>query len=441
MSRIKKHSAEIERSLFAGVLIDPSMLDRVCELTTGAQFTDSVLGQAFDLVADRYAARLPVNDITVLVPEFRKAGILDALGGSAGLAKLAAEAPTAAHVIYHAGEVNRLFRLRRIAGLVSEIDCQLDDPAADPDELISKIEAKSIDVTAQGRDEVVSLSEMMMHLADKLDADRAQGTISGVPTGFESVDETTGGMFAGDSIVLAARTSIGKTAMGMQIAMNAATSGQVVLVLSLEMKELQLAQRIAAGQVGVSLVDQRTGNHTSQDSDRIRDFAHVHRETRLMIKPARRATVAQIGGYARSVKATIGLDLIVIDYLQLIAPRDRRPNRTEQVTEISNEIKTLATELDIPILSLAQLNRQGEGEEPKLSHLRESGAIEQDADGVWFLHRQRDSAETQFIIEKNRQGPRGVVQMVFDANRCEFHEPVVTEHPGFHTEFESYASS
>ena len=227
--------------------------------------------------------------------------------------------------------------------------------------------------------------------------------------------------------------------MGMQIAMTVAKSGASVLVLSLEMKELQLAQRIAAGQIGVSLVNQRTGNHTSEDSQKIRDYANYHRDTKLMIKPARKATAAQIGGYSRAVKATVGLDLLVIDYLQLISPRDRRAMRAEQVTEISNEIKTLAIELDIPILSLAQLNRQGEGEAPKLSHLRESGSIEQDADAVWSLHRERDSQQTQFIVEKNRQGPRGVFEMVFDFAKCEFHEPCVAEHPEYHSEFDAYA--
>lgn len=439
MNPLAELASDVERSLFAGVMIDPSTLDRVCEITTGSEFFSIPLGEAFNLIADRYAAKLPVSDVTVLVPELRKAGIIEALGGMSAFAKLLNYVPTAGNVLYHASEVNRMFRLRRLAALASEIESETRDPSANPDELIAKIEAKSIDVVSNRDDEIVSLSQMMHRLADQLDADRQSGTVSGVSTGFDSVDESTGGMFKGDSIVLAARTSIGKTAMGMQIAMNAARNGQSVLVLSLEMRELQLAQRIAAGQLGISMVDQRTGNHTFGDTARIRAYADELNHVHLMVKPARKATVAQISGYARAVKATCGLDLMVIDYMQLITPRDRRSNRTEQVTEISNEIKTLATELDIPILSLAQLNRQGEGEEPKLSHLRESGAIEQDADGVWFLHRQRDSAETQFIIEKNRQGPRGVVPMVFDVNQCEFREPVISEHPSFHTEFEAYA--
>ena len=350
MNQLEKLSSECERSLFAGVLIDPSMLDRVCEITTGSQFTDTAIGNAFDLVADRHAARLPVGDITILVPEFKKAGIFDRIGGIAGLADLARSAPTAANVTYHAEEINRLYRLRHIAAVASEIASDAGDCTASPDDLIAKMDAKTLDVACDGRDEAITLSTLMDRLAEQLDRDREHGTVSGISTGFESVDETTGGMFAGDSIILAARTSIGKTAMGMQIAMTVAKSGASVLVLSLEMKELQLAQRIAAGQVGVSLVNQRTGNHTSEDSQKIRDYANYHRDTKLMIKPARKATAAQIGGYSRAVKATVGLDLLVIDYLQLISPRDRRAMRAEQVTEISNEIKTLAIELDIPIL-------------------------------------------------------------------------------------------
>lgn len=432
-------SLEVEKSLFAGVMIDPSALDRVCEITTGSQFASNALGRAFDLIADRYAAKLPVSDLTVLLPELRKAGIIEELGGAAGVANLANCIPTSGHVIYHAGEVNRLWRLRQLRAVIADIESEADDPNADPDQLVATFEAKSINVIARGRDEVVTLSQAMSNLADQLDTDRKNGVAAGILTGFDSVDESTGGMFKGDSIVLAARTSIGKTAMGMQLALSAARDGRNVLVLSLEMKELQLAQRIAAGQVGLSLVDQRTGNHTSHDTARIRQFAEDNQGVNLLIRPARRATVAQIAGYARATQATSGLDLMVIDYMQLISPRDRRSNRAEQVTEISNEIKTIATELDIPILSLAQLNRQGEGEAPKLSHLRESGSIEQDADMVWFLHRERDSAETKFIIEKNRQGPRGVVPMVFDAAKCEFREPVVSEHPSYRDEFTEWA--
>ncbi|MDV6030377.1 MAG: AAA family ATPase [Phycisphaera sp. RhM] len=432
-------SLDVERSLFAGVMIDPTTLDEVCEIATGSQFESKALGRAFDLIADRYAAKLPVADLTVLIPELRKAGIIADLGGAAGLGKLVNHVPNAGSVIYHATEVNRLWRLRQLRAMLSDIESEADDPAADPDQLIAKIEAKSIDVINRGKDATVSLQQMMFNLADQLDADREAGILPGVSTGFESIDNTAGGMFPGEMIVLAARTSIGKTAMGLQLALTAARDGRNVLMLSLEMPELQLAQRIAAGQVGVSLTDQRTANHTQTDTDRIRQFAYEQRDVNLMIRPARRATVAQIAGYARATKATTGLDLVVIDYLQLIAPRDRKTPRYEQVTEISSEIKTLATELNIPVLALAQLNRQGEGDAPKLNHLRESGAIEQDADSVWFLHRARDSTETQFIIEKNRQGPRGTIAMVFDTDKCEFREPSICEHPNFHPEFASHA--
>ncbi len=206
--------------------------------------------------------------------------------------------------------------------------------------------------------------------------------------------------------------------------MEAAQNDKSVLVVSLEMDALQLAHRVVAAQLNLPLIDLRTGNYDTTDTTKVREYAVKITDLPYGIMPARRATMAQIRGIARSRKATHGLSLLLVDYLQLIAPTDARRPRHEQVTQISHDLKSLAMELDIPVIALAQLNRQSESDEslPKLSHLRESGAIEQDADSVWFLHRGRDSNDAQLIIEKQRQGMRGTVRLCFDGPRCVFAE-------------------
>lgn len=433
-------SIDLERSLFAGAIADPTTLDEICEITTGIEFVDRNIGEAFDLIADLYAAKVPVGNMKVLIAELRKSGLMEPLGGTAGVGKLATAAASASSVTYHAREINRLWRLRRLRTLANEISDRADDPKADPAEIASLMDSQAASIGSSQATTLVTLSESMDRLADKLDEDRLTDSVGGVATGFPSVDLLTGGMFGGDLIVLAARTSIGKTACGMQIGLSAAESGWSTLVCSLEMRELQLAQRIASSKVGLSLVDQRTGNHTSHDSERIRSYAIECRDVPLSIFPARRATVARLRGMSKAMNARRQLDLVIVDYLQLLESSDRRKSRYEQVTQISNDLKTMAMELDVPVLALAQLNRQGEANEsPKLSHLRESGAIEQDADSVWFLHRGRDSRDTQFIIEKQRQGPRGTIAMTFDGDRCEFEESPIEDYENYESEFSEWS--
>ncbi|MEO1530168.1 MAG: DnaB-like helicase N-terminal domain-containing protein, partial [Planctomycetota bacterium] len=166
MSETAKHSSELEQSLLAAVLTDSSILDRVNEITTGVQFVDGALGKAFDLIADRHHARLSL-DITVLVPEFRKAGFLEALGGTAGLARLTKTVPTASHSIYHAKEINRLFRLRQLQAMVSDIESECGSIDADPDQLLARIDAKSRDLCGSADDGAATLATMMMDLADQ----------------------------------------------------------------------------------------------------------------------------------------------------------------------------------------------------------------------------------------------------------------------------------
>ena len=437
----ERASFEAERLLITGILREPETIDAATEIVTGSSFRESALGRTFDLVADLHAAGVAVGDLTVLVPELRKAGLLEPLGGVSELGRLLRDVPDRRNTTYHAREVRRLHGCRRLAELASRIARAAETTDADPAEIAAMIEASTQSVAGDGGLRVVSLSEAMDQLADRLAADRAQDRISGVTTGLDTLDFLTGGVFPGELVVVGARTSVGKTALGMQMALDAAEAGIKTLVVSLEMAELQLAQRIVAGRLGISLIDQRTGRVTESDIAKVRRYAYESRGVPLSIVPARRAKVSEIRGTARTEQATSGLGLVVVDYLQLIAPADYRRPRYEQVTEISGSLKSLAMELDVPVVALAQLNRQGEADKPILSHLRESGAIEQDADAVWFLHRpDRKSPDSTLIVAKQRQGAVGDFPLMFDGQRCRFDEPPIEQHPNYADEFSEFAS-
>lgn len=449
MSTQRTPAAEVERSLLAGVLLDPSTLDRVCAITTGSQFADGALGRVFDITADLYAGGIPVADVTVLVPELRKAAgqtagksALEDIGGHAGLAGLLRDVPDAGHVDYHAREVRRLHECRRLRELAGRVAEQASEPDADPAAITAMIDAASQSVAADTSASVVSLADAMANLADRLEVDRERNTIGGITTGLDTLDAMTGGLLGGEFYVGGARTSVGKTAFGMGVALNAAEAGARVLVASLEMQELQLAQRIAASRLGLSLIDQRSGDVTTADIGRVRSFAAECRSVPLSITAARRSGMRQLRGIARATRAAGGLDLLLVDYLQLIAPSDPRKSTYEQVTETSGALKSLAMELDVPVIALAQLNRQGENEKPRLSHLRDSGAIEQDADSVWLLHRpSREAAEASLIVAKQRQGKVGEIPLRFNGERCEFTEPPIEAHPNFADEFADFSES
>ena len=411
---------ESERLLLASVVIDPTKLAESTAAVTGVQFLDRDLGRVYDHLGDLHAAGVAITDLKVLTTELKKAELLDAVGGLPGIASLVNSVPTSSNAMYHAREVERQYQLRRLSSLGSKITNLVAEPDAVPSEIAETIQAQLLSVPS--KDRVDSLPSIMLELASSIENDLKREKVAGVETGIYSLDRFTGGLMPGELIVLGARTSIGKTALGTQIALDVAKVGHSTLLVSLEMAHHQLAQRIAASELDLSLTDQRTGYCTTADVERIREYAESAQDTPLYLLAARRANMARIRGIARSHKSVHGLDLLLVDYLQLISPSNPRQSKYEAITEISADLKTLAMELECPVIALAQLNRCGEGEAPKISHLRDSGAIEQDADGVWLLHRARDSADTTLIVAKQRQGPLGELSLRFDGARCRFEE-------------------
>lgn len=412
-----------ERSLLGAAMLDPTVFDAVFETVTGSQFSDAAFGAAFDHLCDCYAAGRPVGSASVVIAELRTTGILDRLGGAAGVGTLLQDTPTTSGAVFHACQVARAYRLRRLHRIGMDLVDRATQAESDPDSLCDWIDGQRISVASDGHSgDVVTVSEGLRSLAESMRSTMGRDS-SGVPTGIGSVDSMLGGLFPGDLVILAARPSVGKSAFGFQVAEHAATSGCVSLFVSLEMGNDDLTARYAAGHVGLSASDIRAGVFTEVDVERVDSLAASVASMPLHVWPTRSATVARIRGIARTVAARAGgLGLLVVDYLGLIATNDRRKPRWEQVTEISSELKTLAVELGVPLVALCQLGRDAEGHRPHLANLRESGAIEQDADVVMLMHRQRDQSATELILAKNRHGPIGSLNLSFAPDRCRFTE-------------------
>tara|TARA_R110002073_G_scaffold332412_2_gene518470 strand:- start:15677 stop:17023 length:1347 start_codon:yes stop_codon:yes gene_type:complete len=443
---LKELSTEAEREI-AGILMrHPEMCEVVgSRLFASEQFLDKNLGKAVDYLVDAFAAGVPIGEVTAVVGELRKAGLLDGIGGKEGVLKILHFAPaTTAHLDYNISQVVSLHRKRLQAGIATELSHRSHDVSSDARDDAAWAEARLSAIHADNRDEsAMMLSDLMGSLADQMESDLGKSQQMGVPTGFSTVDEATGGYFPGEITVLGAWTSIGKTAFALQTAMFAARASdpRSVLMLSLEMREFQIAHRIAASELGLSTIDLRSGSYDSRDVDAVRSFAEQSTNVRLGIYPARRAPVRQIRSLSKIFRANHGLDLLVVDYLQLIEPENRRADRHVQVQQISNDLKSLAMELNIPVLALAQLNREGEGTaKPTTKNLRESAGIGNDADSTWFIHRPtRQSTEAELIVDKNRQGPPFTMPMRYDGSRFTFHAVEAKAMCNYEDAFEEYA--
>lgn len=309
---------------------------------------------------------------------------------------------------------------------------------ADPNQLVEEIETDIYNIRSESTKEAVrDLKTLVKEEFEMLMAIRDRKVEVGIPTGYTPLDEFTGGLKKGEMFVLAARPSIGKTSLGLNIIANVAIKGETrrpVAFFSLEMTDSQIARRLLCSEAGIP--ESVFWNGTFNDSDMVKLTAAAAeiRKAQLFIDPTGGLTISELRAKARRLKSEHDIQLIVIDYLQLMHADGRSEGRQQEVAEISGGIKKLAKDLKIPVLVLAQLNREidknsSPNARPKLAHLRESGAIEQDADIVTFLHRDRDaskdlgegaSIDAEWIIEKNRNGQTGTIKLLFYPSRMEF---------------------
>lgn len=281
--------------------------------------------------------------------------------------------------------------------------------------------------------EALDLGEVASAALERISQAMETQTSSGLPTGLIEIDSRWGGLYDGELTILAARPSVGKSALGLSIALNLAERGKSVFFVSLEMTREQIGYRILSRQTGISCDRQRMGSVISvAERSRLENARDQVRTWPLRVWCSSGVTVSEIESRARLHATKMGLDCIIIDYMGSgkIKPVRRHQTTNDQISEVIGDIANMTKRIGKPVLTLCQLNRAGEGNEPGLQNLRDSGAIEQDADNCWFLHRDRDKAETTFIVAKCRNGEVGRAELMFNGDRATFYDRAPTYFDG-----------
>ncbi len=440
---------EAEMGVLGSILLMPEVCDEIASLR-GDDFYDDANRKIYEHLRSMHDAGEKI-DITLLVSRLRTAGEYDKIGGAAYLARLSGAVPNAAHAIYYAGIVTEKSVFRKLIESGTEILRDAYDQSSSAKELCAQAEQKVFAIM-DGRtsQSVSSISDVLHQAMDRMEARMRDDYVDGgAETGLTDFDTMTGGMHNGELLILAARPSMGKTALAMNIAEHVAIQQKApVLFVSLEMSGIELADRMLCSLARVNGHRLRNGTLSSDDRDRLVSTANEISQAPLFVDDSPSRTVSEIAAAARRIKRREGLGLIVVDYLQLIEPDNSRDPRQEQVAKIARRLKAIARELEVPLLCLSQLNRQAEDSKdhrPRLSHLRESGAIEQDADVVMFVHREeyyhrgeeraQYAGQAEVIVAKQRNGPIGDVQLTWEADFTRFSNRAAERH----SEFDDYA--
>lgn len=444
-------SAEI--AVLGSILLMPDVCDELALVLKPEDFYDDANRKLYEHMIGMVEMGLKI-DVTLLVNRLKTAEDYEAVGGSAYLAKLANSVPNAAHAVYYAKIVQQKSTLRKLIEASTSILRDAYDEAVDPKELLGQAEHRVLSIQDErGGQNAENIGSLLTKAMERIDArmrgEHAQG---GVDTHFVGYDEQCGGFHNGELIILAARPSMGKTALALNFAENVALLGRVpALMVSLEMSGVELADRLLCSVARVNGHKLRTGNLSQEERQRLVRKAYEVSNAPLYVDDAPSRTVSEIAAVARRIKQREKrLGLIVIDYLQLIEPDNSKDPRQEQVAKIARRLKGLAREQQVPVLCLSQLNRQsedGKDHRPKMSQLRESGAIEQDADVVMFVHREEyyhrgdDAAQyagqAELIIAKQRNGPVGDIELTWEKDFTRFSDRA----PERHSEFDNYNSN
>ena len=427
-----------EQGVLGSILLKPDVIDDVILVLRPGDFYSDANRLLYENLSEMHDEGKKI-DSTLLVDRLRQAGAFDKIGGAAYLAEVGQSVPNAAHAVYYANIVQEKSTYRSLIQVSTEILQDAYQQGLDSRALLSQSEQKIFSIVdSRGASSVNSINDILHRAMDRVEARMSGSNTEGaVETGFTGFDELCGGLHNSELSILAARPSMGKTALAMNITENIAMRGeQPVLFVSLEMSSMELADRLLCSAARVNSRRLRNGTLSMDDRQRLVEKAGQVSQARLFVDDSPSRTVSEVAAAARRILRREGsLGLIVIDYLQLIEPDNSRDPRQEQVARIARRLKGLARDLDVPVLCLAQLNRQAEDSRdhrPRLSHLRESGAIEQDADVVMFIHReeyyhhgedkQQYLGQAEVIISKQRNGPVGDVELVWEKEFTRFHD-------------------
>ncbi|MDP2668413.1 MAG: replicative DNA helicase [bacterium] len=427
---------EAEVSLLGSILLDGAMIDKVADTLKAEDFYKNEHNIIYTAMVSLFSRQKPI-DILSVSDALKANKKLDDIGGHSYLASLVNSVPTASNATYYAEIVRKKKILRELITVSQDIsqlgykeDGNIDELLDEAEQKVFMIAHKSL---IKGFTPVSAALEEAWERIDKLHNNAGDGSLRGVPTGFRGLDNILSGLQKSDLVILAARPSLGKTTLAMDIARHAAMREKIPTgIFSLEMSLDQITDRLIAAEAGVNLWKLRTGRLSAQSEDfqRIRNSFDNLKNSPLYIDDEASINIMQMRSKARRLKMEKGLGLIVVDYLQLMIPRTQSDSMVQQITEISRALKGLARELNVPVLALSQLNRQIENrpnKKPQLSDLRDSGAIEQDADVVMFIHREDRVKENSdrpnqadILVEKHRNGPLGKVTLYFDQEKVSF---------------------
>lgn len=431
--RVPPHSAEAEKSVLGAAMLSKDALFDVMEVVKPADFYDENHKEIFQAMIDLNRKNAPVDALTV-AEELKKRNSLEMVGGRAYIASLSSMTPTTSNAMEYGRIVAEKASVRRLIETADDIVTKGYDGTMDANQMLDYAESGIFEISqARQKGQYSHIRDVLIENLAIIDrAEQMDGGLTGITTGFSKLDEMTSGMQKSDLIILAARPAMGKTAFALSLARNAAVKGKAsVMIFSLEMAKEQLTQRLLSMESKVDLQTLKTGRLERRDWDDLNVALDILSNSNIHIDDTAGISIMEMKSKCRRLKAEAGLDLVIIDYLQLMNPEGKADSRTQEISVISRNLKLLARELDCPVLVLSQLSRAPEqrtDHRPMLSDLRESGSIEQDADIVIFLYRDEyynkedteKPGECEVIVAKHRSGPTGSVDVAWIERYTQF---------------------
>lgn len=431
---IPPQDLDAERALLSSIMLRPEALYEVEDIA----YPDVFYADKHKII---YGAMLELHhkgdpiDVITLTTKLENIKKLDLIGGRSYLLDLVSSIPTTTNARYYAESVQKKHTLRRLINASNEISREAYSGGEEIDEVLDTAEKRIFEVTSNTKGQkFIPLKDTLDEAWERLEKlHENKSDLRGIPTGFKSLDNMLAGFQKSDLIILAARPSMGKTTLALDIARLVATNHNIpVGIFSLEMDSSQLVDRMLAAESRVNAWNLRTGRlNTDNDFSRLRDGLDRLSRAPIYIDDQSSNTISKMRSFARRLKLEHGLGLVIVDYLQLMATSKNYDSMVNQVTEISRSLKGLARDLEVPVIALSQLSRavEARGGRPRLSDLRDSGSIEQDADVVMFIHREDKYNENsdrqniaEILIEKHRNGPVGKVELYFDEKTSTFLE-------------------
>lgn len=440
--KVPPHDISAEQAVLGSILIKPDVLHDIAAFLLEDDFYFGKHRTIYSAMRNLMDKHEPIDVISV-TSAMREAKTLDVAGGASYLAELINVVPTATNAEHYADIVKKKATLRRLIDSASNILDLGYDGQGDLDDIFEQAERLVFNLSSTAKRTIINIKDTLQEAWERFEhLQQSDDELRGISSGFKQLDNLLAGFQKSDLIILAARPSMGKTTFALDIARHVACRLKVpTLIFSLEMSSQQLVDRVLAAESRVNSWRLRTGKITADDDfARIRDALDSLSQAPIFIDDESSNTITKMRSVARRVKSEHGLGLIVVDYLQLMIPKKETDSMVQQVTEISRALKGLARELDVPVIALSQLSRAVEqrGGKPRLSDLRDSGSIEQDADVVMFIHREdkyNDNSDrkniAEILVEKHRNGPVGKIELYFDENQVSFFPIEKSDFGGF----------